>query len=59
MAWQFSHCLTATDNGGRYKPIRYKQGDIRTIDSCVSSIMGFAKAIQTRDSFYDGGGVWQ
>jgi phage terminase large subunit-like protein len=59
MAWQFSHCLTATDNGGRVKPVRYKQGDIRTIDSCVSSIMAMAKSIQSRDTFYDGGGVWQ
>jgi len=59
MNWQFSHCLIVTDKGGRYKPIRYDKGDIRTIDSCVSSIMGFAKSIETRDNFYDGGGVWQ
>jgi phage terminase large subunit-like protein len=59
MNWQFSHCLTATDNGGRYKPVRYKKEDIRTIDSCVSSIMAMAKAMQCRETFFDGGGVYQ
>jgi phage terminase large subunit-like protein len=57
--WQFSHCLAGTDRGGRYKPVRYQKGDIRTIDGCVSAIMAFAKAQQSRETFYDGGGVWQ
>ena len=58
MNWQFSHCLIGTDQGGRYKPVRYKKDDIRTIDSCVSSIMGMAKAVELRDSYYDGGGIY-
>lgn len=56
--WQFSHCLVATDKGGRTKPIRYPRPDVRTIDSCVCSIMALAKVIETRESFYDGGGVY-
>ncbi len=58
MNWQFSHCMVATDKGGRYKPIRYERGDIRTIDTCVSSVMSCAKGIEIRETYYDGQGVY-
>lgn len=58
MNWQFSHCLIGTDKGGRYKPVRYVKGDIRTIDSCVSAVMALAKGMEVREKFYDGGGVY-
>lgn len=58
MNWQFSHCLVDTDKGGRTKPVRYKKEDIRTIDSCVSSIMGYSRACLIDEEYYDGPGVY-
>ena len=58
MNWQFSHCLVESDKGGRYKPVRYETKDVRTIDSCVSSVMAYDRAKDVAESFYDGGGVY-
>lgn len=58
MNWQFSHCLIDTDRGGRTKPVRFSREDVRTIDSCVSAIMGYSRAQCIEEEYYDGAGVW-
>ena len=59
MAWQFSHCLVQSDKGGRFKPVRYETKDIRTIDSCVSSVMAYHQSLEIDSGYWDEtGGVY-
>jgi len=58
MNWQFSHCLVYTDKGGRIKPERRTKDDIRTIDSCVSAVMGYARREAIDNMYFDGAGVY-
>ena len=48
LAWQASHCQVYSDASGNRRPVKPKQGDIRTIDGIVAATMGVARWMQQR-----------